>query len=83
VPRKEDAMKVLSRAKALIRFLIQWQMVLARWQVSERVCLGLELKPADCWIGIFPAIKGDTLHVWLIILPCLPLHFEVIGSQSR
>lgn len=69
----------MKHAKALARFLIQWQTVLLRWQMSRRVHLALELKPADFWVGIFPAIKGDVLHVWVIVLPCLPLHFEVMS----
>jgi hypothetical protein len=36
----------------------------------------LEYKLADMWIGAFWDRKGDTLHVWVCLLPCLPLHFE-------
>lgn len=39
----------------------------------------LEFVPADCWIGIFWRRSKDwytpTLHVWVCLIPCFPLHF--------
>lgn len=50
---------------------------LAHWQITNRHRLSFEFKLADLWLGAFYARKGDTLHVWVCILPCLPLHLEV------
>lgn len=53
--------------------------VLAQWNIG-RHRVGLEFKLADLWLGAFYARKGDTLHVWICVLPCLPLHLELEGA---
>ncbi len=43
--------------------------------------LSLEFKPQDLWIGAYwhrPA-KG-LLHVWVCLLPCLPVHLTIVGD---
>lgn len=34
----------------------------------------LEVKLADCWIGAYWRRDGYALHVWLCLVPCVPLH---------
>lgn len=52
--------------------------ILAQCRIGKHR-LGLEFKLADLWVGSFYARKGDTLHVWICVLPCLPLHLELEG----
>jgi hypothetical protein len=35
-----------------------------------------EWKLADMWIGVFWK-RSDVLHVWICLLPCVPLHIEI------
>lgn len=37
----------------------------------------LELKLADMWVGAFFKRSGDVLHVWICLLPCLPIHLQI------
>lgn len=59
----------------------------------SRAWIALEFKPEDCWIGVFwqrrptryvaAAIEKECvedLHVWLCLLPCLPIHL-IVGSR--
>ena len=38
--------------------------------------LRIEFKPQDCWVGAFWQRKGNIQHLWICLLPMLPLHFE-------
>lgn len=42
----------------------------------------LEWKLADCWIGVFWKRDKHTLHIWVCIVPCLPLHAQVLISNA-
>jgi hypothetical protein len=37
----------------------------------------LEWQPADLWIGVFWQRSGEVLHLWIGILPCLPIHLQL------
>jgi hypothetical protein len=37
----------------------------------------LEFKREDMWIGVFWRRADGTRHIWICLLPCLPLHIEV------
>jgi hypothetical protein len=37
----------------------------------------IEFKLADMWVGAFWQRRGNTLHIWICILPCLPLHLQI------
>jgi hypothetical protein len=37
----------------------------------------LEWKLADCWVGCYWARKDGVLHIWICIVPCVPLHLEM------
>lgn len=60
-----------------MEYLLQEKKVLWQRQLTRRVHVALEWKPADMWRGAFPARKDGALHWWVIIIPCLPLHFEI------
>jgi hypothetical protein len=46
-----------------------------------RMKLRLEWKLADCWIGAFWKREQDGFHLWICLVPCLPLHIQ-IDSRS-
>jgi hypothetical protein len=33
----------------------------------------------DCWIGVFWKRSEDILHIWICLLPCIPLHIQIQG----
>lgn len=35
----------------------------------------LEFKPQDCWIGAYWGRYATHIHLWICILPMLPIHF--------
>lgn len=43
--------------------------------------IALEFKLADCWIGAYWTWEKDGgdrhFHIWLCLLPCLPIHFSL------
>lgn len=39
-----------------------------------------EFKPADAWIGAFWRQSQGILHIWICLIPCVPLHVEVRRS---
>lgn len=47
--------------------------------------LRLEVKPVDAWIGAFgrrersTAYQDGTVHVWQLVVPCLPIHWVLPG----
>jgi hypothetical protein len=56
------------------------------WRYTEdaniRWCL--ELNPQDLWVGMYYKSREEYgkrfLDVWICILPCLPIRFEVVIS---
>jgi hypothetical protein len=45
-------------------------------------CLArIEFKLADCWIGAYWAKQGDDIHVWVCLLPCLPIHLIIRRNE--
>lgn len=34
----------------------------------------LEWKPEDLWVGAFWKRTGNTVDLWVCLLPCLPIH---------
>lgn len=42
----------------------------------------LECKIQDCWIGLFWKREEHTLHLWICLVPCFPLHIQVRPKQS-
>lgn len=34
----------------------------------------IEFKPQDCWIGAYFKRKDAVQHVWICIVPMIPLH---------
>ncbi len=43
----------------------------------------LEFKLQDCWIGLYWKRDQDRLHVWLCVLPCVPLHIELTRRHDQ
>jgi hypothetical protein len=43
----------------------------------------LELKLADCWIGAFWKRDASILHIWLCVIPCIPLHIQILSKEKR
>lgn len=58
-------------------------LVLSWWR---RTSIEMKYKPADCWVGVYfdvratRAIEHGTIqewqHVWICILPMLPIHLH-------
>lgn len=46
-----------------------------------RISARLEFKAADCWIGVYWTRQAEILHIWICLLPMLPLHLHI--SQNR
>ena len=38
--------------------------------------VALELNWQDMWIECFWDKRGDGKHIWLCLLPCLPIHLQ-------
>lgn len=47
----------------------------------ERLAINLELKPQDCWIGVFWKKELYLLHIWICIIPVLPIHIMLFKSN--
>lgn len=43
----------------------------------HRISIALEFKLADLWIGLFWKRQAQTLHLWICLLPTLPLHIVI------
>jgi len=57
-------------------------MGLTPWYRVGRISLRLEFKWQDMWVGAYPEVKEGIisrrhLHVWVCILPMLPIHITV------
>lgn len=63
-------------------------------RIGPRAWVALEFKPADLWVGAFydvrPAIYVSIwgrvladLHVWVCVVPCVPLHIVVSWVRER
>ncbi len=37
----------------------------------------VEYKLTDLWIGLFWKHEGTTLHLWVCLVPCFPIHLEI------
>jgi hypothetical protein len=42
----------------------------------------IEFKPRDLWIGAYWKRLGNTLDLWVCLLPCLPIHFCWVWSRE-
>lgn len=51
----------------------------------------VEFEPRDIWVGLFwdrrsspppwnPDLLLEVLHVWVILIPCFPIHLEEHGK---
>lgn len=43
----------------------------------HRISIQLEFKLADLWIGLFWKHQALTLHLWICLLPTLPIHVVI------
>jgi hypothetical protein len=44
--------------------------------------LSLEWKLADLWVGAFWKRVGNSIDVWVCLLPCLPIHLSAWRSKE-
>lgn len=42
-----------------------------------------EWRPRDLWIGGYWERRGDGLHIWLCLVPMLPLHITRLLPEQR
>ena len=52
-----------------------------RYQAARRwreTTVRLEVKLQDAWIGAFWRRDGAELHVWICLVPCLPIHIRTM-----
>lgn len=47
-----------------------------RRQPAWEWVLSIEFKIEDLWVGAFWKRKGNSLDVWVCLLPCLPIHWS-------
>lgn len=40
----------------------------------HRISITLEFKLVDLWIGLFWKCQEQDLHIWICLLPTLPIH---------
>lgn len=43
----------------------------------------VEFKLADAWVGVFVKKKGCFIHIWVCIIPCVPLHLTIDRTRKR
>ena len=48
---------------------------------GRRWTLALEWKAADLWIGAFWDRRGPLLNLWICLLPCLPIHVQLLRQR--
>jgi hypothetical protein len=48
-----------------------------RWTVA------LEWKAADLWVGAFWDRRGPLLNVWFCLVPCLPIHVQMLRPATN
>lgn len=48
----------------------------SRWTVA------LEWKAADLWVGAFWDRRGPLLNLWVCLLPCLPIHVQLLRRRT-
>jgi hypothetical protein len=42
-----------------------------------------EFKIQDFWLGVYWKQRGNGLHIWMCLLPCLPLHIIIpVGTYA-
>jgi hypothetical protein len=52
--------------------LIMWH----GWRIAyPRVRIRWEFKKQDCWIGVYWEPGSSYTHLWVCLLPMLPIHF--------
>lgn len=50
---------------------------------TKKIIIQFEVKPADCWIGAYWRRQGRALHIWICLLPCLPIHLTLSISLTE
>lgn len=48
-----------------------------------RLRVALEFKAADLWVGAYWARSGGATHVWVCLVPMLPVHVEWRSEWER
>lgn len=43
----------------------------------------VEWKVEDLWIGAFWKRSGNVLHLWICVLPCIPIHMQFSCHISK
>lgn len=56
-----------------------WFLVsIRKWHIWLR----FEFKLADMWIGWFWQRREHVLHIWICLVPCVPLHVQVVKESE-
>jgi hypothetical protein len=50
-------------------------------QGTRRVKIKLKFEPRDIWIGVYWTITSNVLHIYVCIVPLLPIHIR-LGSEG-
>ncbi len=48
----------------------------------KRLSIQPEFKLADLWIGLFWKREAEILHIWICLLPALPLHIQITITHT-
>jgi hypothetical protein len=48
-----------------------------------KLSVRLEFKLEDFWIGVFWKRSQVATHVWICLLPCLPIHLTISAKEER
>lgn len=50
--------------------------------LRTRISILLECKPQDCWVGVYWKRQASAFHVWICLLPTLPIHVQIFKGVS-
>jgi hypothetical protein len=48
----------------------------------NNLSIRLEVKPADLWVGCYWKRQAHALHLWICLIPCLPLYLIITGEEG-
>ncbi|KKL67821.1 hypothetical protein LCGC14_2131120 [marine sediment metagenome] len=55
------------------------------WRLINRLALKVQIQwePRDWWVGTFWRKTEIAVHLYVCIVPCLPLHVTILKRQYR
>lgn len=50
--------------------------------MRNRISITVEFKPNDLWIGLFWDRQLLAFHMWICLLPTLPIHLCIVSPST-